>query len=200
LEARENLEDYLQVSESIDWQHEAIVTQAEILAQSCKTPTEIAKACFEWVRDFIDHSCDYQRNPLTWRASDVLLYKTGYCYAKSHLLAALLRANSIPTGLCYQRLSINDRGAPYSLHGFNAIYLPEIGWYRVDPRGNKTGINAQFTPPQEQLAYHLQFPEEVDFPDIFAHPLPVVLNALKTYKTWKELLENLPDIATLPKL
>ena len=90
-------------------------------------------------------------------------YKTGYCYAKSHLLAALLRANQIPAGFCYQRLSIDDQGAPYSLHGFNGIYFPEIGWYRVDTRGNKEGVNAQFSPPQECLAFKIKLPEEADF-------------------------------------
>ncbi len=142
------MKQYLQVSEVIDWQHPDILAYAKQIAFDCETPVAIAQACFEWVRDEIHHSVDYQMNPVTWRASDVLQYKTGYCYAKSHLLAALLRANQIPAGFCYQRLSIDDNGAPYSLHGFNAIHLPEIGWYRVDARGNKAGVNAQFSPPQ----------------------------------------------------
>jgi transglutaminase-like putative cysteine protease len=121
--------------------------RAEKIAVGKETPIAIAKACFEWVRDEIFHSCDYRMNPVTCRASDVLQHKTGYCFAKSHLLAALLRANQIPAGFCYQRLSVDDRGAPYSLHGFNAIYLAEFGWYRVDARGNKAGVNARFTPP-----------------------------------------------------
>ena len=88
-----------------------------------QTDADIAKSCFEWVRDEIKHSWDYKKNPVTCKASDVLKHGTGYCFAKSHLLAALLRANSIPAGLCYERLSIHDDGAPYSLHGFNAAYL-----------------------------------------------------------------------------
>ena len=52
-----------------------------------------ARACFEFVRDQIKHSRDYEMDPTTWKASDVLLHGTGYCYAKSHLLAAMLRAN-----------------------------------------------------------------------------------------------------------
>jgi transglutaminase-like putative cysteine protease len=134
-------------------------------------------------------------NPLTCRASDVLEDKTGYCFAKSHLLAALLRANRIPTGFCYQRLSIDDKGAPYSLHGFNAIYLPEFGWYRVDARGNKEGVNARFTPPQEQLAFKIQFPEEADFPRILDEPLQIIVEALQSQSTWDEMLHNLPDIS-----
>jgi transglutaminase-like putative cysteine protease len=147
------------------------------------------------VRDEIFHSCDYQMNPVTYRASDVLQHQTGYCFAKSHLLAALLRANQIPTGFCYQRLSIDDRGAPYSLHGFNAIHLAEFGWYRVDARGNKAGVNAQFVPPQEQLAYRIQLPEEADFPVILVEPLQVVVAALQAQATWDKMLQNVPDIS-----
>ncbi|WP_333416480.1 transglutaminase family protein [Microcoleus sp. MOSTC5] len=190
-----DMEEYLKVSEVIDWQHPEIMEFAKQIASGYETPTAIAKACFEWVRDEIRHSYDYQMSPVTCRASDVLQHKTGYCYAKSHLLAALLRANEIPAGLCYQRLSIDDKGAPYSLHGFNAIHLPEVGWYRVDARGNKEGVNAQFTPPQEQLAFKIQFSEEADFPAIFSEPLQVVIEALQAQKTWDDMLRNLPDIS-----
>ncbi|MGF1536669.1 MAG: transglutaminase family protein, partial [Elainellaceae cyanobacterium] len=160
---------YLESSEVIDWRHPAILAQARELAASGTTTEAIAKACFEWVRDEIHHSVDYQQNPVTCRASDVLAHGTGYCYAKSHLLAALLRANGIPAGLCYQRLSVNDQGAPYCLHGLNAVQIPG-GWYRIDARGNRPEINAQFDPPHERLAFQLQFPEEADFPAILPEP------------------------------
>ncbi|WP_338442646.1 transglutaminase family protein [Synechococcus elongatus IITB4] len=188
------MEEYLKASEVIDWQHPTIIEIANQIASSYETPTAIAKACFEWVRDEICHSFDYQMNPVTCRASDVLRYKTGYCYAKSHLLAALLRANKIPAGFCYQRLSIDDQGAPYCLHGFNAIHLPEIGWYRVDARGNKEGVDAQFSPPQEQLAFKIQFPEEADFHAIFSEPLQMIVEALQSQATWDDMLRNLPDV------
>ena len=157
-------------------------------------PLDVAKSCFEWVRDEVRHSLDYQQNPVTWRASDVMLHRTGYCYAKSHLLAALLRANGIPVGFCYQRLSVGDAGPPYSLHGFNAIDLPDHGWYRVDPRGNRPGIDAQFTPPVEQLAFALQSADEAEFANIFADPLPCVIDALQKCATWQDALASLPDV------
>lgn len=185
---------YLEASDVIDWQHPTVLALAGQLGAGHETPEAIAKACFEWVRDEIYHSADYQMSPVTWRASDVLKYKTGYCFAKSHLLAALLRANDIPTGFCYQRLSIDDQGAPYSLHGFNAVYLPQIGWYRIDSRGNKAGVNAQFTPPQEQLAYSIRLPEEVEFEPIFTAPLSIVVEALQACQSWDEMLQKLPDI------
>jgi GNAT superfamily N-acetyltransferase len=105
-----------------------------------------------------------------------------------------LRDKKSLAGFCYQRLSLDNKGAPHSLHGFNAIYLAEIGWYRVDARGNKEGVNAQFSPPQERLAFKIQFPEEADFQSILAEPLQLVVEALQAQATWDKMLHNLPDI------
>ena len=190
-----DMEEYLSVTQVINWDHPEIIRLAKQITLGHETSTAIVKACFEWVRDEIYHSFDYQMNPITCRASDVLKHKTGYCFAKSHLLAALLRANQIPAGFCYQRLSVDDKGAPYSLHGFNAIYLAEMGWYRVDARGNKAGINAQFTPPQERLAFSIQLAEEADFQAIFAEPLQIIVKALTAQDTWNGMLCNLPDVS-----
>ena len=197
------MQAYLQASEIIDWQNPEIIELARHLASTHQSTEAIAKACFEWVRDEICHSRDYQMNPVTYRASDVLKYKTGFCFAKSHLLAALLRANQIPAGLCYQRLSMDEPPAstqvsndlPCTLHGLNAVFLPKVGWYRIDARGNRQGVNAQFIPPQEQLVFEIRLPEEADFNHIFAEPLPIVIAALQNSHTWEEVLINLPDIS-----
>ncbi len=188
------MQAYLGSSEFIDWKHPAITAKAAELSAGCRGKTEIAQRCFEFVRDEILHSRDHKMNPVTCKASDVLLHKTGYCYAKSHLLAALLRANGVPAGLCYQRLSKNDSGPPYCLHGMNAVYLPETGWYRIDARGNKPGVNAQFTPPVEQLAFSIVDAEEIDLSDIYTEPRPEVIKVLTESSTWQEVHDNLPDI------
>ena len=187
------MKEYLEASDYIDWQDSNIIALAKKLAEDKRSDVDIAKACFEWVRDEIKHSWDYKLNPVTCRASDVLKHGTGYCFAKSHLLAALLRANNIPAGLCYQRLSINDDGAPYSLHGLNAVYLKEFGWYKIDARGNKEGVDAQFTPPKEQLAFPINEINEKDFPDILVKPNKNVVEVLTKCKTVKEVFESLPD-------
>jgi transglutaminase-like putative cysteine protease len=189
----ESFEPFLRSTEIVDWSHPGVYAKAKRLSSSSTNALQTARLCFEWVRDQIQHSNDFRRNPVTCSASEALLAGTGYCYAKSHLLAALLRANNIPTGFCYQRLSIDDRGAPYSLHGLNAVHLPKFGWYRIDARGNKPGVDAQFHPPIEQLAFRLNFPEERAFPDILPDPLPVVVDALRAHSTWDAMLENLPD-------
>jgi transglutaminase-like putative cysteine protease len=187
------MEPFLNVSDVIDWHQPSVRSKAMELARGASTALQVAQRSFEWVRDNIQHSSDCKRNPVTCAASEVLAAGTGYCYAKSHLLAALLRANGIPAGFCYQRLSIGDHGAPYSLHGFNAIHLANFGWYRVDSRGNRPGVNAQFCPPEERLAFRLNSSEERNFTEILPDPLPIVIHALRAHTTWDEMYRNLPD-------
>lgn len=188
------MDRYLQPTDIIDWDHPEVRTLAATLAEGTSGPVEIAKRCFEWVRDEIRHSHDHQMNPVTCTASDVLRHRTGYCYAKSHLLAALLRANGIPAGLCYQRLSRDENGPPFSLHGLNAVHLPDVGWYWVDSRGNRAGVDAQFTPPVERLAFTARLPGEADLPGIYPDPLPIVVEALRRHQTWDALWDHLPDV------
>jgi len=193
------MEKYLESSTYIDWQSPGVEMLAKELAIDNENENEIARRCFEWVRDNIKHSSDYKLNPVTCKASEVLKHRTGYCYAKSHLLAALLRANAIASGLCYQRLSVFGNGAPYSLHGLNAIYLNDFGWYRVDARGNKQGVDAQFVPPQEKLAFPIVDNNEADFREIWHVPLPIVVETLEKCATYSDVLKNLPDIEIVNK-
>ena len=184
---------YLESSEFIDWEDINVLNKAQELAEGTSNSGIIAQKCFEFVRDEIKHSLDYKLNPVTCKASDVLTHGTGYCFAKSHLLAALLRANKIPAGLCYQRLTITDV-PPFCLHGLNAVYLERFGWYRIDARGNKQGITAEFCPPIEKLAFHIATQGEADLPEIWAEPLPIIIRALAQGKTFQEVADSLPDI------
>ncbi len=191
------MEKYLRSTDIIDWGHPEVISRAERLAAGKNSKTEIAKSCFEWVRDHIKHIDDYDIPTVSVSALEALQSGSGICYAKSHLLTALLRANAIPAGFCYQRLSRDDNGAPFCLHGLNAVYLPKMGWYRIDSRGNKEGVNAQFTPPLEQLAFSIQIEGEIDFSKILSDPLPIIIKALRKYGTKDELWNHLPDLQTL---
>jgi transglutaminase-like putative cysteine protease len=191
------MQRYLAASTYIDFDTPDVLATARRLAEGASSEADVVRACFEFVRDRIRHSVDFQSNPVTCKASDVLRHGTGYCYAKSHLLAALLRANGIPAGLCYQRLSVGDSGAPYCLHGLNAVYLKDVGWYRIDARGNKPGVDARFAPPVEHLAFATRTREERMLPEIWAEPLPVVVETLECYDTWDQVLANLPDVELL---
>jgi hypothetical protein len=91
-------------------------------------------------------------------------------------------------------LSVDDNGEPYSLHGYNAVYLNEFGWYRIDVRGNRQDIDAQFTPPKEKLAFGIRLVGEAEFANILSEPLPVVVEALQAQSKWDEMRANLPDV------
>ncbi|UZJ38603.1 transglutaminase-like domain-containing protein [Prosthecochloris sp. SCSIO W1103] len=191
---KKKMKEYLIPSSYIDFDNENVSAKATQLSAGIQGELSIVEACYKFVRDEIRHSWDYKCNPITCKASDALKYRTGFCYSKSHLLAALLRANGIPAGLCYQRLSVGDSGAPYCLHGLNAVFLESHGWYRCDARGNKSNVNAQFIPPDEVLAFPIREPEEFDLQGIWAAPLPVVTEALERYSDITEVHANLPDI------
>ena len=187
---------YLESSEYIDWRQRDVAQKAAELAAGCASEEALALRCFEFVRDAIKHSWDFKLNPVTCRASDVLRHGTGYCYAKSHLLAALLRANGIPAGLCYQRVAVGNEGPPFCLHGLNAVYLQQYGWYRIDPRGNKPGVDAAFTPPVERLAFPNLMSGEMLLQEIWPEPLPAVVATLTQCKTVEQVSERLPDYRT----
>jgi len=113
---------------------------------------------------------------VTLAANEVLQHRVGLCYAKSHLLAALLRAEGIPVGLCYQRLVHGDG---HVLHGLVAIHLDGT-WHRQDPRGNKDGVDAQFFLGAEQLAWAAdESLGEIDYPYLFSSPARCVVNTLR---------------------
>jgi transglutaminase-like putative cysteine protease len=191
----QKMDQYLVSSVVIDWRHPEVSRLAGELAIQAPGTIEVARRCFEWVRDEVQHSVDFGRDEVTCRASEVLAARTGFCYAKSHLLAALLRANGIPAALCYQRLSIDGTGPPYCLHGLNAVHLPDQGWYRIDARGNKPGVDAQFTPPVEKLAFAVSLFGEANLPGFYAAPLPAVIDTLRKHENVAAVAANLPDIA-----
>lgn len=54
---------------------------------------------------------------------------------------------AIPTGFCYQKFILDDEAASRLIyHGLNGVYIQDYKkWIRLDARGNKTGVNAQFS-------------------------------------------------------
>lgn len=187
-----DLDPYLLSTEVIDWGEPAVQEVAMELTAGRISELEQARILFEWVRDAIPHTHDAGRNEVTCSASEVLEAGTGICYAKSHLLAALLRAVGIPAGFCYQVFENDAHAGPdrQALHGLNGIYLTSLGrWVRVDARGNREDVNAQFSADEEQLAFpELQFLDD----EIYAEPLPQVVRALRRYRKLTSLWPHLP--------
>lgn len=170
--------DYLDANAVIDSDHALIKAHATSLRKDHPGDHDYARAAFEWVRDHVDHSYDVCDPRVTVTASDVLVERVGLCYAKAHLLTALLRAQGIPAGLCYQRLSSAGVESGYVIHGVVAVYL-NSSWHRLDPRGNKPGVDAQFSLSDEQLAWSVDPARgEIDYPIVYESPVSSVLTAL----------------------
>lgn len=168
--------DHLGADEIIETGHPAVRALAARLRRCAAADAAFAQAAFEWVRDEVDHSYDVRDPRVTLTAGEVLEQRVGLCYAKAHLLAALLRAEGIPTGLCYQRLAHGDG---HVLHGLVAVHLDGV-WHRQDPRGNTGDIDAQFSLGAERLAFGVdESLGEVDYPMLFTTPARCVVDTLR---------------------
>ncbi|MFD2657020.1 transglutaminase-like domain-containing protein [Gracilibacillus thailandensis] len=192
-----NMAEYLKELEVVNYSHSIIQNKKKDLFNEEQTEIEKVKTAFEFVRDEISHSWDIQGSIVTCQASDVLRVKEGICYAKANLLAAILRAEGIPTGFCYQKLMIFDTPEKgYSLHALNGVFLSSVNrWIRVDARGNKPGVQAEFSLKEEKLAFSVQeeFGEE-DYPIIFTKPNHNTITTLQAYTNVIEMYKNhLPD-------
>ncbi len=191
----EHLEDYLgEIPPVISFRSPLIRAKISEIKAAGNSLEACARLAFEAVRDEVLHSFDTKDPRVTVHSEDVLQHRCGICFAKSHLLAALLRGMGIPAGFCYQRvLRQSATGESFGLHGLNALYLEPHGWFRVDPRGNKPGVNSQFSPQNEQLAYAIS-PDrgEVDYPHVHCAPLPTVLDAMRASSDTRMLFDLSP--------
>ena len=151
----DNMDEYLKKDDVVNYENVNIIQLADSLWSNADSDVEYIKKAYEFVRDNISHSADINEDMLTCSASEVLAEGHGICFAKSHLLAALLRCKSIPTGFCYQKLILDDETAPVLIyHGLNGVYIKESRkWIRLDARGNKQGVNAQFSIDHEHLLF-----------------------------------------------
>lgn len=187
------MNEFLQPTAIINCTAPTIAIAAAEIAGDAIDDEEIARRCFFWVRDRVRHSVDHRISLVTCTASDVLEHRVGFCYAKSHLLAALLRASGIPAALCYQRLSLDSAGSAFFLHGLVAVHLLRHGWYRVDPRGDKPGIISDFCPPDERLPFTPKLPGEMDIPERHSDAMSCVVSTLHQWPTAEDVRKNLPD-------
>ena len=190
-----NIDEYLKHDNVVDYDSETITELADTLFKKANNELAFIKAAYEFVRDNISHSADINEDIITCTASEVLKAGHGICFAKSHLLAALLRCKSVPAGFCYQKLILDDETAPNLIyHGLNGVYIKDYKkWIRLDARGNKIGVNAQFSIETEQLAFPIR-PKmgETDSFIVYPDPDKVVLEKLRKNKTRTELWDDLP--------
>ncbi len=191
------LNEYLKMTPIIDWNTSNILNTTETVTREQTTDIDKARSLFEWVRDRIPHSKDINSDLVTCKASEVLESKTGICYAKSHLLAAMCRCVGVPAGFCYQVYRRPSPECGTAIHGFNAIYLKSLQkWIRVDARGNTGDINAQFGIDREQLAFPVNpvKGELFIYNMVFTDPVRQVIDVLSRFNNRTEMWPHLPPI------
>lgn len=191
------MQKFLADTKYIDYSTATIYKTIKELFSADMQIIEKAEIAYSFVRDKISHSFDSGAAVITAKASDVLKYKTGICHAKANLLAALLRSQGIPAGFCFEHITLADDGSlGCCVHAFNAVYLAGR-WIKLDARGNKEGIKAEFSLEAPVLAYppRKQF-NEYFFPGIYANPQKETMDMLENARCLREVEERLPEFVT----
>ena len=194
-----NLNAFLAEDKYVDFSAQNIQDKAVELFNGITDDIQKARIAYEFVRDEIPHSFDINAKIITAKASDVLKHKTGICHAKANLLAALLRSQRIPAGFCFQHITLmNDDSAGYCVHCYNAVLL-EGRWIKLDARGNKTGVNAQFSLGKPVLAFPCrpQY-DEYFWTGIYVAPHIETMRMLEQADSLEYIIKNIPDKITLP--
>ena len=184
------MEEYLIETPSIDYMNFHIQEMVQELKNQSDDNLDYIKRNYIFVRDEIPHSWDIKTEVVSRTASDVLKNKTGICWTKSCLLAALLRANQIPSGISYQLLTrADDDSEGYMIHALNTVYLKDFNkWIRLDARGNKENINAYFSLDEEHLAYTVRSEMgEIDYHDNHADLDDRLVNILMESESIQEI-------------
>ena len=173
------MEDYLIETPSIDYMNFHIQERVRELKNQSEDNLDYIKRSYIFVRDEILHSWDIETNIVSRTASDVLKNKTGICWTKSCLLAALLRADGIPSGI----------SEGYMIHALNTVYIKDLNkWIRLDARGNKENINAYFSLDEENLAYKIRSEMgEIDYHDNHADLDERLVNILMQSESIQEI-------------
>jgi len=140
-----NSDEYLQPTEFLNFDNEAVREFAETNTVGVKSETEKAVALYYAVRDGFQYNpylLDLRRSGLT--ASDLLARNHGYCVEKAVLLAASARAVGVPSRLSFyivrnhiatERLERALKKNYLVFHGAAEVYL-DGNWLKTTPAFN----------------------------------------------------------------
>ena len=190
------MEKFLENTHYVDFSNPSVRELAAKLKRESEDELSLIESTYIFVRDEIRHSWDAKDSRVTVTSADVLREGVGICWAKANLLAALLRANGIPAGFSYQRLTLGDTpDTGYCIHALNTVFVSSLNrWIRLDARGNKEGVNAQFSLDKEKLAFDIRCKGEVDYHDNHAEPDKGLMKVLEENSDAIDMyLHHLPD-------
>ena len=137
-----SVDEYLKPTAYVDSDAPGVVAFAERVAGGAADPIDRAVALYHAVRDGIVYTpyCDF-RSVETYRASACLARGSGFCVAKSALLAAAARATGIPARMRFADVR-NHLASPrlrqlmgtdvFYYHGYAELYL-DGSWVKATP-------------------------------------------------------------------
>jgi len=139
------MQEYLQPTEFLDFDNDAVREFAEKNTVGAKSETEKAVALYYAVRDGFQYNpylLDLRRTGLT--ASDLLARNRGYCVEKAVLLAASARAVGVPSRLSFyivrnhiatEKLEKTLKKNYLVFHGAAEVFL-DGNWLKTTPAFN----------------------------------------------------------------
>ncbi len=147
-----NLNEYLKVTETIDWETKAIQAKAAELSQNKDDLFEVTFALAYWVEENIEYDLSTLNSESSLKASTVLQNKNGVCDEMTSLFLAMSRSLGIPakfvSGLTYSNSELFDE--PWQAHGWAEVYFPDHGWVTFDPTFGQYGyVDATHIPMKE---------------------------------------------------
>lgn len=190
----DDLKAYLKADNVIDYNNEPVCKLADRLFDSSSDEVDFIRKAYEYVRDNIAHSADAGEELVTCSASEVLQTRHGICFAKSHLLAAILRSKGVPTGFCYQKLILDDETAPV------ITYRAMMGEYIIYYRNKVIGgiYDDRFLVKNIKAAADLMPEAALELPYDGAKEM-LLVDDVENKGFLKELLEAMFDELPAPK-
>lgn len=193
----DDLGRYLEDTITVDWQTPLVMERASALIADRAAPEDRLRALFRFVRDEIDDAMDVRPERVACSASQVLREGQGLSYAKSHLLAGMLRYAGFPTGFCYARLRSGEGDGGLRLHGFNAVFWQDPArWLFLDASGREGAPEAavRFAPPWALSFVIDPAKGESLLPEILRRPGKRVVDLLERAPDFDAVVRNLPDV------
>ena len=191
---KSDISDYLENSDVLDYDHPLVAQTAEHLTYGLKDNLSKARAIYKFTRDHIFDSFQINATSVTITASEVLDKGHGICFAKAHLLVALMRASGIPAGFCYQT-RYDDDLERLIIHGFSGVHIQELDkWVRIDACMQVDANDWGFDPFKESTIRSVK--EEIgEYDDFIVYHTPSkkLLKALSLADTLEELMNLIPS-------
>lgn len=126
--------DYMQQTETVDFENETIKDLANEIAAGEDDLFIVVNKMGLWVRENIDYSLSTVTETASQKASWVLENEEGVCDELTNLFIALNRAAGIParfvSGMAYTTSPLFEN--EWGMHGWAEVYFPEYGWIPFD--------------------------------------------------------------------